>query len=107
MATFVYTARNSQGKVVHGTQEAMTENDAINILHMRELLVTRIEATGSAFQKPSQAAPIRRPAGTRSVAFLFSPARRATLLEAGVPVLRAIEVGTEQTESGRFHRVLN
>lgn len=109
MGNFAYTARNSEGKIVRGIQDAATENDAINMLQAKNLLVIKIESSASS---GGRKAPVNRGSKKRRVRVksedvLFFAAQTGTLLEAGVPVLRAIEVGAEQTESRQFQKVLN
>ena len=110
MPSFAYTGRNSEGKVVKGIQDAQSENDAINILQSKNLLVTRIESLSAsgARMKAQNSLPSasRRRVWVKGEDLLFFATQTSTLLDAGIPVLRTLEVAAEQTSSILFHNTL-
>ena len=106
MATFAYTARDHQGLVQTGQLDAMNEDDIIATLQHRGLLVTSITA------KDVEAGPrltVRRASAVRRMHTGVSTddqvllcQQLATLVEAGVPLLKSLEVVSAQVESRRL-----
>jgi type IV pilus assembly protein PilC len=104
MPTFVYKARDERGTVQTGTLDAVSEDEVIGALQHRGLLVTSIT--------PKDLAA----AGSRSAVRVSRARRRmhlrvttddqvllcqqlATLVEAGVPLLKCFEVVSVQVQS--------
>jgi len=102
MSTYTYTARDQQGIVQTGHLDAVTEDAVVNILQHRGLLVTSVMQKDLA----SQAAPaVRRfPRPRLHVRVTMEDQvllcqQLATLVEAGVPLLKSLEVVSAQMES--------
>ena len=100
---FSYTAKDPEGKTKTGFIEAASTDQAAEILRDRNLVPTEI--------KEKQVSPL---------AFLFNSLRRisgkeitvftrqlATMVGAGLPLARALEVLTLQTSNPRFREVLS
>lgn len=102
-AIYCYTARSAEGRFVAGSMQAESAEHALLHLRTRSLFVTSLAQKGGA--KATAAAvftllPIS--AGAR-LAFFRS---LATLVRAGVPLRRALEVSIEQCTDGRFAEAL-
>ncbi|MGE4358005.1 MAG: type II secretion system F family protein [Candidatus Omnitrophota bacterium] len=107
MPLFVYTARTKDGKVESGSLEARDEDVLLAMLQERGLLVTSIV-------QASREELISKTVGKKKhyhykVKFddLILLARQlATLLDAGVPLLRSLIVVSDQVESRVLDKVL-
>jgi type IV pilus assembly protein PilC len=103
MPTFTYTARNEQGVLQSGHLDAMTEDEVVAALQHRGLLVTSISQKDlEPSQKPAsrQMRPRHRMhlrPTTEDQVLLCQ--QLATLVEAGVPLLKSFEVVSAQVES--------
>ena len=103
MATYTYTARDQEGAVQAGHLDAMTEEEVVTTLQHRGLLVTSISQKGLA-QPVAVAAPrrFRRPRLHGRVTMedqVLLCQQLATLVQAGIPLLKSLEVVSAQIES--------
>lgn len=96
---FYYTARNAEGALVRGSIEAADDANALASLRTRALFVTSLERAGTG--RGSIVAMLQLGAVKRSalVAFFRS---FATLLGAGVPMRRSLDVTLEQAADSRL-----
>ncbi len=94
MATFTYQARDASGKAVSGTLTADNQQAALRELDQRKLLPTDIRAVGGPAARSFRFR--RRVVSTRKLSMLY--AQLADLLNAGVPILRALEVLVRQNQ---------
>jgi len=102
MPKFLYTTRDREGKVIHGTMDASGQDELISALQRRGLLVTAVVPE----EKPGGIVPKARMRFHTRVKLddLAMLARQlATLLGSGVTMLRAIETATRQIESKRLY----
>ncbi|MSR64064.1 MAG: type II secretion system F family protein [Planctomycetes bacterium] len=117
MATFQYAAKDASGKTVTGSIQANDRNEAVNQLRGRELIILKVEEGGKAAkgEKKSGAGAGggggSAPSGGRGGGFfsLQPKASKAelviftrqlsTMISAGISLLEAIEVLTEQAET--------
>jgi general secretion pathway protein F len=100
MPTFAYKARNPSGEQVNGTLVADTAAAAARILDERTLLpveVSEVKAGGGSLFGSRRISPAK-------ICILYE--QLADLLRAGVPVLRALKVLSEQAASPALARVL-
>jgi general secretion pathway protein F/type IV pilus assembly protein PilC len=100
--TFTYKARNASGEPVNGTLVADTAAAAARILGERALLpvqVDEIKSTGRSFLTGGG-----RRVSPSKIAVFYE--QLADLLGAGVPVLRALHVLSEQASNPALGRVL-
>ncbi|MBI4342224.1 MAG: type II secretion system F family protein [Candidatus Omnitrophica bacterium] len=106
MPTYTYTARDENGSVQTGNLDALTEDEVIGVLQHRGLLVTAIsERDLSQLQRPAarRAKSARRmhvPVKTDDLVLLCQ--QLSTLVEAGVPLMKCLEVAASQVESQRL-----
>ena len=103
MPTFTYTARDQQGLVQTGSLDAASEDEVIATLQHRGLLVTSItvkdlnQAPKISVKKFSSSRRMHSRVTTDDQVLLCQ--QLATLVEAGVPLLKGLEVVSVQVES--------
>ena len=109
MPTFVYSARDQRGVVQTGRLDAVNEDDVIAQLQHRGLLITSVE------RKDSQQGvktihrsrkPRRMHAGVKTEDHVIFCQQLATMVEAGVPLLKGLRVVSSQVESRKMLLVL-
>ena len=94
MQTYAYQARDSAGKTLSGLQEALNEENAINTLMARGLMVLSIQ----------QKAGSRRKSGYTSVPdtdLVLFTRQLATMVDAGLPLVGALTGLYEQSDPTR------
>ncbi len=119
MAKFKYTAIDSSGRQKNGTIDANSEEDANNQLSGMGLMVSSIsmDAAGSKGTRKTKTSG-GASSGKKSGGFSFGKVigqeeltiftrQMATLLQAGLPLLRSLEVMIRQEKNPRFKAVLS
>ncbi|MBI4355106.1 MAG: type II secretion system F family protein [Candidatus Omnitrophica bacterium] len=108
MAAFAYTARNRTGLMETGELEAQNQDTALTVLQERGLVVTSVTP-----RSPVSAAKVARHKGRRHLHrgvkvsdLLLVCTQLSTMLEASVPLLRALQVIQAQVESRRLLEAL-
>lgn len=91
MLTYAYQARDSSGKMVSGIQEALNEDNAINTLMTRGLMVLSIQ------QKSAARATTPRGRVSETDLVLFTR-QLATMVDAGLPLVSALTALYEQAD---------
>ncbi len=91
MLTFAYQARDSAGKTITGIQEAINEDNAINTLMTRGLMVLSIQqkAASKALRKASKVSETDLVLFTRQL---------ATMVDAGLPLITGLTALYEQAD---------
>lgn len=102
MSAFHYRAVNLAGAEVSGTVEADTMRQARSHLRAQELFPLHVEAAASSPAAPGGRRPPRL--GRRALTLLTR--QWATLLEAGIPLERALAALIEQSEDEATRRLL-
>ncbi len=105
MPIYIYTARDTNGRVIQGNQEAPSEVAAISILQGRNLYVTQI-VNSNVVIKAKSARKKKRHRRISAEDLLFFIAQTANLLTVGIPFVRALEVIADQTESEQLFKVI-
>ena len=102
MPDFLYKARDSDGNLVQGTMIAESENEVIEILQRRNLLITSVQQIIT----KKKAAPItfkiskiRFSSRVKNDDLCIFARQLGTLLNAGVPLLRSLSVLGKQISS--------
>ncbi|MEC8332689.1 MAG: type II secretion system F family protein [Verrucomicrobiota bacterium] len=114
MAKFKYTAIDANGKQKTGTVEASSQDEASSKLSGSGLMPTKIidirGSTSTSKAKNKGAKKAKKPGGfgkvIKSEELATFTRQLATLLEAGLPLLRALEVMIRQERNLRFQAVL-
>ncbi len=91
MLTFAYSARDAAGKTISGTQEALNEDNAINTLMTRGLMVLSIQ------QKAGSKSMAPRGKITETDLVLFTR-QLATMVDAGLPLVSGLTALYEQAD---------
>ncbi|MBI4677942.1 MAG: type II secretion system F family protein [Elusimicrobia bacterium] len=99
MARFAYTVQDSKGETISGSLEANDENDAIGVLQGKGYFILSISSDKSA--RSSLAGKV---SGARAVSvaqrdLVFFAEQLATLLNGGVPLVRALSLLGEHSSS--------
>lgn len=107
MATFAYTARDNTGKIIKETAEANSKDALLKQLRDRGLNVDSIE------EQKAQAAAKKKVGGIRIFGgkvklkdFSIFCRQFATMINAGVSLVRCLDVLEQQTSSARLKEIL-
>ncbi len=103
MPTYRYDARNDKGVALHGVIEEESEAKAIAILQERGLLLTKISLNVSAVKSKRVTTRHKR---VKQKDLLFFLNNLAVLLDAGIPIIRALEIISEQVASQRLSQIV-
>lgn len=93
MPTFVYTARDMTGKQINGTLEASGEREVTAILADKSLFPVNVQQTGAT--GTSLFGSRQKKAKGQTMALYYS--QLSSLLRAGVPMIRSLNVLSEQS----------
>jgi type II secretory pathway component PulF len=103
MKKFKYSARDVKGKIVTGEIEARDPESVTDILHDRGLIVVSVkEGMGIDFEKLSEI-NIGGVPDKEKVIFMR---QMSTMVGAGLPLTRALEIMVQQAGNPFFKRVL-
>jgi len=111
MPKFAYTVRNNKGTKVTGTEEATSADELTGRLQLRNLVVINIVpelkegAVAVMLQAPDRQRRYRRYGITGDDLVIFSR-QLATLLGAGVTILKSLDIISKQVYSRKFYNVL-
>ncbi len=112
MPTFDYLAKNKNGKDVRGTQEAENASELVKQLKTQGFIVIRVEEAKkkpSVFSIQKGAAPkvARGKSGAVKLDDLVVFARQmATLVNAGIPLVQALDILADQVEKEKLRQIL-
>ena len=113
MAKFKYTAIDQNGKHKTGSIDAESQDDASSKVSAMGLMPTNITAGGGSSAKTKKVAKAKGKSGGMNFGKVIKPEelttftrQLATLLQAGLPLLRAIEVMIRQEKNLRFKECL-
>ncbi len=111
MATYAYEAMNREGQAVKAEVEALSSEDALSKIRNLGLFPTRIREKGG--KKAAPGAAGKKKAGT-TIAFGKVPQKvvvqftrqLSTLQDAGLPILRSLQILHEQQKPGLMRNIL-
>jgi type IV pilus assembly protein PilC len=105
--TFAYTARDSAGKVVKGRVEGTTEGVAVSKLRTMGVSPITVAETagGTGLQREIALPGFGQKVGLKDLAVMSR--QMATMLAAGLSLLRALTILGEQTENKKLAATLN
>jgi len=121
MARFRYIAMDGKGAEVEGVIEAGSQNQAVSALRGQGLFPTRVSEVGARQAKAGAAAPVKQvkvasAGASRMPAFLRPRVKTkqlmvftrqlATLIEAGLPLLRGLRILLKQEKSQALREAL-
>lgn len=103
MPTFAYTARDMTGKQINGTLEANGEKEVAAILSEKSLFPVSVKGVNSG-GGISLFAGRRKKVKAQTMAVFYG--QMAALLRAGVPMIRSLNVLSEQTSDATLKEVI-
>ncbi len=112
MPRFFYIVRNKSGKKDTGVEEASTQEEAINRLHAKDLIVINIfpehkeGITGISPEVISKAKSKLKHHRITSDDLVLFCRQLATLLGAGVTILKSLDIIAQQVSSRRLYSVI-
>lgn len=111
MPSFFYVARDAKGEKIKGQEEGSTQEEVLSRLQAKGLIVTNILAdtkvgAGFGLDKAPGGARRQMHSGITSADLTIFCRQLATLLGAGVPILKSIDIISKQVSSRRFYNTL-
>jgi type IV pilus assembly protein PilC len=104
MPSFLYVARNFEGRVVRGTTDGQTPSMVARVLREQGLIPTTIESTVPTIQQKGQ---VIGKAGKAKLEDLVILTRQfATMIRAGLPLIEVLNILAEQTEKRVLKKVM-
>jgi type IV pilus assembly protein PilC len=103
MKKYKYSARDKNGKVIEGEQEARDINSITDNLHERGLIIVKIQESNAIDWERLSEVNIGGIPMKEKVVFMR---QMATMIGAGLPLTRALEIMVQQSENLMFKRVL-
>lgn len=100
MSTFKYYAKDSSGKTLSGIIDAVSQTAAAEILHKQDLIVISIEPIKYKLVK------LRDKKIKLDDLVVFSR-QLATMIDAGIPLVQALGILSEQVENVNLKKVIN
>ncbi|MEW6170399.1 MAG: type II secretion system F family protein [Candidatus Omnitrophota bacterium] len=98
MPIYKYTAKDESGKAIAGSIEATSQQELLNILHQKNLIILSCEEEKRAIKKEK--------ANRVKLDDLVVFSRQlATLIDSGIPVVQALGILGEQVESKNLNKV--
>ncbi|MFA6318604.1 MAG: type II secretion system F family protein [Elusimicrobiota bacterium] len=99
MARFAYTVQDSKGETISGSLEANDENDAIGVLQGKGYFILSISSDKSARSSLAGKVSAASAGGVAERDLVFFAEQLATLLNGGVPLVRALSLLGEHSSS--------
>ena len=111
MQTYTYRACNKTGKIINGTMRAADSDSVYEQLENEELVpvyirLETIRLDAGKVEKQEKHAPRLFGGRIKDHELIVFTRQLSTMLKAGMPILRAVEVLREQTENETFKKVL-
>lgn len=103
MPTYCYDARTEKGEAVHGVLKVESEAQAVSMLQSRGLILTKIALDAETSKRRVKTARHRR---VKPKDLLFFLNNLAILLDAGIPIIRALEIVADQVMSQRLSETI-
>ncbi|MDR2513303.1 MAG: type II secretion system F family protein [Puniceicoccales bacterium] len=110
MAKFKYTAIDAQGRTVAGRIEAPSEANARAKLGSQHLMITNLSQEGdgvASLVNLGRGKKTKRSGKVRNELLTIFTRQLATLLQAGLPLLRALEILHKQERNSRMKYILS
>lgn len=105
MPTYAFEVRTRVGRLERGTLEAPNPDEALSILQTRELIVISLKETQTAEAK--RARPRRLYHRVKKQDMVVFARSLAAMTEAGLPLMRALEIIASQSRSQRMQQVVS
>lgn len=108
MSLYSYTIREKDGRVKQGIKEGQSQEEVLSYLQGSGFLVTQINEIlePKVFQRQKKKSRRRLHTRVRQSDMILMARQLATLVAAGVTLLRSLEIIGQQVESRRLHKAL-
>lgn len=109
MPKFTYIARNYKGEKITGTEEASSQEEVVGRLQSRNLLVVSIISDEAAVAKSGISAKVKiktKHYGISRDDLVLFCRQLATLLGAGVTILKSLDIISQQVSSKKLYNVI-
>ena len=103
MPTFRYVAKDPEGKTVTGVTESPSNEELINMLRKQGLLIVSVSETR---ERPKQALFSFQAARVNIDDLVIFSRQLATMVSAGIPLVNALDILSEQIEKKNFKEVV-
>ncbi|MEX1064187.1 MAG: type II secretion system F family protein, partial [Candidatus Paceibacterota bacterium] len=101
---FIYQAKNQQGELVEGKVEAPSEDQAVNVLHQRNLVILSLDVARRGLFERDLASAFSRP--NQKDVVLFTR-QLATIVEADIPLVEGLHTLERQAEKPSFKKIIS
>jgi len=99
MPVYKYIVKDKTGQTLAGSIEGQSESDAVASLHKKEFVVLKVEAVKSVQHRNSGGK-------VRSDDLVIFSRQLATMIDAGIPVVQALSILSEQIETRSFKDIV-
>ncbi len=106
MATFKYTAKNNEAKTIIGKIAAESKSAVVEELRKRNLIIISVEELKGASAKGGEGSLFKNKKIKPDEIVIFCR-QLATMIEAGIPIVQALDALREQINHPVFKKVLN
>lgn len=111
MPRFIYVARDKAGKKVTGTEESPNKEELLTRLQAKDYIIINLELEGTGGKADRQEGPLRssfkrKHYGIHGNDLVLFCRQLATLLGAGVTILKSLDIISQQVNSHKFYQVL-
>jgi type IV pilus assembly protein PilC len=100
MPTFTYSARNLTGVIQQGEVELPTREEVVGYLRRQKLIPVKVE------QKKAAGISLSFGTGIKTRDIVIFTRQFATMINAGLPLVQALDILAKQTENKAFARVI-
>lgn len=100
---FLYQAKTQSGELAEGKIEAPSEDQAVNVLHQKNLLILSLEETRKGLFSQDLRTVFSKPSQKDVVMFTR---QMATLVDADVPLVEGLQALIKQVEKESFRKVI-
>lgn len=106
MPTFIYKAKNADGKLIEETIEAESERLVRNMLREKKLTIINIQQKTATKMQTDIFAVLKKFQGVSEQAITVFSRQFATMINAGLAMVRCLDILSEQTEDKKLQETL-
>ncbi len=96
MPVYKYLVKDKNGQTLAGSIEGQSETETVAALHKKEFIVLKVEAVKTAAQRNVSGGKVK------SEDLVIFSRQLATMIDAGIPVVQALSILSEQVETRAF-----
>ena len=96
MPVYKYLVKDKNGQTLAGSIEGQSETETVAALHKKEFVVLKVEAVKTAAQRNVSGGKVK------SEDLVIFSRQLATMIDAGIPVVQALSILSEQVETRAF-----